>query len=74
MVITFSLPVSSQVGAPPIAREVASMHEITVGRVRPKTGITTRKRDHAGHAQNNGVSRPLPPPGPGTFGPHPQSN
>ncbi|WP_220450447.1 hypothetical protein [Streptomyces flaveus] len=50
------------------------MHEITVGGVRSQTGITTRKRDHAGHAQNNSVSRSLPPPGLGTFGPHPQSN
>ncbi len=77
MVIVFSLPVRRQVSAPPIAREVESMHEIIAGRVRSQTGITTRKRDHAGHAghaQNNGVSRSLPPPGPGTFGPHPQSN
>lgn len=50
------------------------MHEITVGGVRSQTGITTRKRGHAGHAQNNSVSRSLPPPGLGTFGPHPQSN
>lgn len=50
------------------------MHEITVGGVRSRTGITTRKRDHTGDAQNNSVSRSLPPAGPGTFGPHPHSN
>lgn len=67
------MSVRRQVGAPPIAHKVESMHEIPVGGVWSQTGITARKRDHS-HAQNNGVSRSLPPPGPGTFGPHPQSN
>jgi hypothetical protein len=74
MVIVFSLSVSRQVDAPPIARKVESMHEITMDWVRSQTGSATRKRDHASHAQNNSVSRSLPPPGPGTFGPHSQSH
>lgn len=74
MLIAFSLSVSRQVDAPPIARKVESMHETTVGGVRSQTGSATRKRDHTSHAQNNSVSRSLLPPGPGTFGPHSQSH
>lgn len=50
------------------------MQVTSVGRVRSQVGITTRNRDQASQAQNNKVGRGSPPPGPGTFGPQPQSN
>jgi hypothetical protein len=67
-VTVFSLSVSTYVGTPPIARNVLSKQDATVGNVLSRTGITTRNRDQASHAHHSQVRRPS------TRGPSPQSN
>lgn len=67
-VTVLSLSVNAYVGAPPIALNVASRHEISVPSVRSNVGITTRNLDHASHAQNSSVRLGVPS-GPGTVGP-----
>ncbi len=68
MVTVLALSVSTYAGTPPIVRSVASKHAANVGNVWSQTGMITRKRDHATHAQNSNVDRNRPS-GPGTFGP-----
>jgi hypothetical protein len=57
--------VSAYVGAAPNLRSVRSSAITTDGIVLSHNGNTTRKRDHANHAQNNTVARPA------TVGPSP---
>ena len=68
MVMVRSLSVRAHVGAPPIARRVASRQASSDPSVRSQVGMTTRKRLHASQAQNRRVGRPP------IIGPAPQSN
>jgi hypothetical protein len=57
-VTVLSLSVKQYVGAPPITRKHRSNPAITDGNALSISGTITRNRDHANHAQNNGVIRP----------------
>jgi hypothetical protein len=67
-VTVFALSLSRNAGTPPTCRNVASRQAISEPIVWSHTGITTRNRDQASHAQNNCVLRPS------MRGPSPQSN